>query len=269
MGVVGPVGCGKTLLLHGLLNELEQTSTAIQVHRSGLQKISYFSQTPQIFNNTIRENILFNETYNEKRYQQVLHASCLDIDIENMLQGDQTNLGERGINLSGGQKARVAFARCLYTATSILAAAQTTSTTETETTTATTDTAPLLPLVLLDDPLSAVDVEVGAKMWERGVVGMLKEMTVVVVLSSRVEELLLPSADKIVALTSTGTINIVGSPNQVLSSLEKEEGAEGEGEEGAEKKEEKGVDRAEKVETEGTNVQDIEVEKKSGRRTTK
>jgi len=214
VGVVGPVGCGKTLLLHGLLNELEQTNTAIRVHRHS-QKISYFSQTPQIFNNTIRENIVFDETYDEERYQQVLHASCLDIDIQNMLQGDQTNLGERGINLSGGQKARVAFARCLYSATSILAAQPTTSTTH--------HTAPSCPLVLLDDPLSAVDVEVGRKMWHRGVVGILNRMTVVVVMSSRVDELLLPSADKIVTLTSAGTINVAERPNQMLPSSDRKE----------------------------------------------
>jgi ABC-type multidrug transport system fused ATPase/permease subunit len=79
-----------------------------------------------------------------------------------------TNLGERGVNLSGGQKARVAFARCLYTAT-----------TSTTTSTSTTDT-----LIFLDDPLSAVDVEVGTSMWNRGILGMLKGRTMVIVLSS-------------------------------------------------------------------------------------
>jgi ABC-type multidrug transport system fused ATPase/permease subunit len=114
------------------------------------------------------ENILFGEKYENDRYNKVLHASCLNTDLLSMKNGDMTNLGERGVNLSGGQKARVAFARCLYTAT-----------TSTTTSTSTTDT-----LIFLDDPLSAVDVEVGTSMWNRGILGMLKGRTMVIVLSS-------------------------------------------------------------------------------------
>jgi ABC-type multidrug transport system fused ATPase/permease subunit len=114
------------------------------------------------------ENILFGEKYEKDRYNKVLHASCLNTDLLSMKNGDMTNLGERGVNLSGGQKARVAFARCLYTAT-----------TSTTTSTSTTDT-----LIFLDDPLSAVDVEVGTSMWNRGILGMLKGRTMVIVLSS-------------------------------------------------------------------------------------
>merc|ERR1719261_1603349 len=75
---------------------------------------SYCTQSPWIVNNTLRGNILFGRDYNEERYNQVLDCCALLDDIAILPAGDMTEIGERGINLSGGQKARVALARSLY-----------------------------------------------------------------------------------------------------------------------------------------------------------
>ena len=209
VGITGPVGCGKTLLLHGLLGELSVLSGSVYINAEGgdkHRKIAYFGQTPEIFSMSIKENVCFGLPFEKKRYEEVLKSSCLLVDVNNMQQGDDTKLGERGVNLSGGQKARVAFARCLYSATEP----------------ASENIHP--PLVLLDDPLSAVDVEVGTIMWKLGVLGMLQNATVLVVLSSRVSELL-GSADKVIELRENGTIKSVCavSANVFSSSTESAE----------------------------------------------
>lgn len=97
------------------------------------------SQTPWLLNATIRENIVFGESYRPKRYQRVLEACCLMPDIELMPGKDLTEIGERGINLSGGQRQRIALARALYSSANV---------------------------VLLDDPLSSLDNEVGKSIIE-------------------------------------------------------------------------------------------------------
>lgn len=178
-GVVGSVGSGKTLLCHGLLRELDGSVGTVHV-RTQSGTVAFASQTPQILNQTIRENILFGQPEDAARLARCVHASCLDVDVIAMKSGLDTVLGERGINLSGGQKARVAFARTLYAAT----------------------LDPGNSVALLDDPLSAVDVEVGAKMWRRGVLGELRQngVTTVIVLSSRIKEFLEQDADMICEL---------------------------------------------------------------------
>jgi ABC-type multidrug transport system fused ATPase/permease subunit len=178
-GVVGSVGSGKTLLCHGILRELDGSVGAVNVRTKG-GTVAFASQTPQILNQTIRENILFGQPEDGARLARCVRASCLDVDVDAMKLGLDTVLGERGINLSGGQKARVAFARTLYAAT----------------------LDPANSVALLDDPLSAVDVEVGAEMWRRGVLGELRDngVTTVIVLSSRIKEFLERDADVICEL---------------------------------------------------------------------
>ena len=76
--------------------------------------ISYISQKPWIINATIKENILFGNKYDSEAYEEALKAGCLEADLNSLAKGDETEIGEKGVNLSGGQKARVALARAIY-----------------------------------------------------------------------------------------------------------------------------------------------------------
>ena len=81
---------------------------------SGKISIGYAAQEPWMRSATIRENILFGADFDEARYEQVLQACALKEDLNSFEKGDETVVGEKGINLSGGQKARVALARACY-----------------------------------------------------------------------------------------------------------------------------------------------------------
>lgn len=76
--------------------------------------VAYASQSPWIFNNTVKNNILFGEPFEEERYQKALHFSRLETDMRLFANGEETMIGERGSTLSGGQKARISIARALY-----------------------------------------------------------------------------------------------------------------------------------------------------------
>jgi len=166
-GVVGPVGCGKSTLLLRVLNEAgtgEDISLAAGVGVCDVRGvISYCPQTPWIETGSIRDNILLAgrrggglkggdggdaphsvAVVDEERYAKVLHACCLDTDCLEWEQGDRTLVGERGVTLSGGQKARVGLARALYAGGD---------------------------LYLLDDPLAAVDPRVGKLLFQRAIQG--------------------------------------------------------------------------------------------------
>lgn len=137
VSIVGPVGSGKTSLLLGLLGEILCTSGRVQKHGT----VAYCAQEPWIVNGTLRENITMfgtgRDSFDHEWYQTVVDACCLLPDIQLLPAGDMTEIGERGINLSGGQKARVALARAVFSKADIY---------------------------LLDDPLSAVDVAVAARL---------------------------------------------------------------------------------------------------------
>ncbi|KAJ8111681.1 hypothetical protein OPT61_g5781 [Boeremia exigua] len=125
--IYGEVASGKTALLQALLGELDKTAGELTQPD---QVIGYCAQTPWLQSMSIRDNILFSETYEEERYKQVLEACALIPDMAEFKHGDLSNIGENGIGLSGGQKARVALARAVYNKAKIL---------------------------FLDDPLSALD----------------------------------------------------------------------------------------------------------------
>ncbi|KAI9618873.1 hypothetical protein H4Q26_012127 [Puccinia striiformis f. sp. tritici PST-130] len=125
--VVGSIASGKSSLIQALIGEMKQVSgnpPSFGGH------VSYCPQNAWIQNDTIRENIIFGSEMDEKRYQAVIHAACLQADLDVLPQGDMTLIGERGINLSGGQKQRINIARSIYFRSGI---------------------------ILFDDPLSAVD----------------------------------------------------------------------------------------------------------------
>ncbi|XP_077998555.1 ATP-binding cassette sub-family C member 9-like [Glandiceps talaboti] len=153
--VIGKVGSGKSSLLSAILGEMTTISGRVQFNRRQ-NNVSYVPQKAWIQNATLRDNILFGQSYDYKRYKTVLEASALQPDIDILPAGDMTEIGEKGINLSGGQKQRVSIARAIYSNSSI---------------------------VLMDDPLSALDVHVGAHVMEHGIMGLLlrEDRTVVLV----------------------------------------------------------------------------------------
>ncbi|THC98398.1 hypothetical protein EYZ11_002117 [Aspergillus tanneri] len=109
--VVGPVACGKTTLLHAILGETIRSEGLLQV---SVPRISYCSQTPWISNDTIRQNILGIEPFVQLWYDKVVEACSLREDFKILPCGDQEVIGNSGMNLSGGQKARLGIARAIY-----------------------------------------------------------------------------------------------------------------------------------------------------------
>ena len=134
VAIVGAVGAGKTSMLNAIIGEM--TAMAPESTRVTAASVSYCSQKPFIVSGSIQDNILFGSELDEDWYATVIAAVCLDEDIESFVDGDMTMIGERGINLSGGQKARLAMARAVYKRAA---------------------------LNLFDDPLSALDAKVGAR----------------------------------------------------------------------------------------------------------
>ena len=110
IGICGHVGSGKTSLLLAGLGQLRLVSGKLT--RDGT--CAYVSQQAWIFHATFKENVLFGQSYDEERYHIAVNACCLREDLNSFPAGDDTEIGERGINLSGGQKQRVALARALY-----------------------------------------------------------------------------------------------------------------------------------------------------------
>uniref|UniRef100_A0A3B3WBR7 ATP binding cassette subfamily C member 4 n=1 Tax=Poecilia mexicana TaxID=48701 RepID=A0A3B3WBR7_9TELE len=144
LAIIGPVGAGKSSLLNAILGELSQETGVVKVKG----EVTYTSQQPWILPGTIRSNILFGNEFNPKKYDRVLRACALKRDMDLMPGGDLVMVGDRGVNLSGGQKARVALARAVYRDADIY---------------------------LLDDPLSAVDAEVGRHLFEECICGLLRK----------------------------------------------------------------------------------------------
>ena len=105
--ICGEVGAGKSALLQALLGELDQLHGEYQRIN---EMVGYCGQTPWLQSMSIRENILFAAPYEKDRYNQVLEACALIPDMANFKHGDLSPIGENGVGLSGGQKARVALA---------------------------------------------------------------------------------------------------------------------------------------------------------------
>lgn len=183
VAVVGSVGSGKSSLLSALLGEMEKVSGRVNTKGS----IAYVPQQAWIQNATLQNNILFGKPYDKKRYDRVIEACALKPDFAMLPAGDQTEIGEKGINLSGGQKQRVSLARAVYQDADIY---------------------------LLDDPLSAVDSHVGKHIFEQviGPTGLLNKCTRVLVTHGVTY---LPKVDNIFVL-SHGEISESGSYQQLM-----------------------------------------------------
>ncbi|CAL5028657.1 unnamed protein product [Urochloa decumbens] len=150
VAVVGMVGSGKSSLLSSIMGEMHKVSGKVSICGS----TAFVAQTAWIRNGTIQENILFGNTMHPERYSEVIRACCLEKDLEMMDFGDQTEIGERGINLSGGQKQRIQLARAVYQDCDIY---------------------------LLDDIFSAVDAHTGSSIFKECLKGILKNKTVILV----------------------------------------------------------------------------------------
>eukprot|EP00928_Gymnodinium_smaydae_P037233 TRINITY_DN25880_c0_g2_i1.p1 TRINITY_DN25880_c0_g2~~TRINITY_DN25880_c0_g2_i1.p1 ORF type:complete len:1295 (+),score=155.58 TRINITY_DN25880_c0_g2_i1:569-3886(+) len=165
--ILGEVGSGKSALLAAILGEMHRQSGSVQTLRSaktsGPLPMAHCGQQPWIRSCTVRENIVFDagQKVDEAAYQQAIQATQLSLDIAQWPYGDRTEVGERGLTLSGGQKARVALARAAYAAI-----------------TGSVD------IVLLDDVLAALDVAVAQRVAEECIEGALAKVARVLVLSS-------------------------------------------------------------------------------------
>lgn len=148
--IVGTVGSGKSTLLNVILGELELDDGSITINGT----VSYAGQEPWLFEGTVRSNIIFVEEYDEQRYKEVISVCALERDFRLLPQGDQTIVGERGVSLSGGQRARVNLARAIYKQADIY---------------------------LLDDPLSAVDTHVGKHIFDKCIRDYLRTKTCILV----------------------------------------------------------------------------------------
>ena len=136
LAIVGKVGCGKSSLLMALLEEMHIVRGKVNVRGN----VFYVPQEPWIFTGSIRQNILFGKEYNKQKFREVIKIACLEPDLRSFEQREKTLIGEKGINLSGGQRARISVARALYSDADIY---------------------------LFDDPLSAVDANVAKSIFDK------------------------------------------------------------------------------------------------------
>lgn len=183
VAVCGTVGSGKSTLLSCVLGEVPKLSGTLRLGGSK----AYVPQSPWIQSGKIVDNILFGREMDCEKYQRVLEACSLKKDLETLSFGDQTIIGERGINLSGGQKQRIQIARALYQDADIY---------------------------LFDDPFSAVDAHTGSHLFKECLLGLLHSKTVIYV-THQVE--FLPAADLILVMKD-GRIIQAGKYNDILSS---------------------------------------------------
>ncbi|SPP82092.1 multidrug resistance-associated protein 1 isoform X4 [Drosophila guanche] len=183
VALVGTVGSGKSSVVQAFLGEMEKLAGVVNT----VGKMAYVPQQAWIQNATVRDNILFGQTYDRKRYNKVIDACALRADIDILSAGDLTEIGEKGINLSGGQKQRISLARAVYCDAD---------------------------LYLLDDPLSAVDSHVGKHIFDEviGPKGLLARKSRVLVTHGVT---FLPQVDSIYVL-KMGEISESGTFDQLV-----------------------------------------------------
>ncbi|XP_016152773.1 PREDICTED: multidrug resistance-associated protein 7 [Ficedula albicollis] len=188
LGVVGKVGSGKSSLLAAITGELIKQGGRVYVCDLE-QGFGLATQEPWIQFTTVRENILFGREYDARLYEEVLEACALSEDLKILPAGDQTEVGENGVTLSGGQKARIALARAIYQEKEVY---------------------------LLDDPLAAVDADVANHIMRKCIFGALKHKTRVLC-THRTE--FLEKADALL-LMDNGRIVKTGTPADILPLVE-------------------------------------------------
>ncbi|KAH7334355.1 hypothetical protein B0J17DRAFT_770708 [Rhizoctonia solani] len=198
--VSGPTGSGKSSLLAALLGEMDRVEGEVHLpkeptrlnEKTGLPTtISYCAQQPWLEHKSIKDNILFGSPYDKERYETTLNCCALLPDLAVLEDGDETEIGEKGVSLSGGQKARVALARAVYARTQV---------------------------VLMDDVLSAVDAHTAELIVKRCFLGPLMKHRTVVLVTHHVD-LVLPAVAWVIKL-SEGQIEAQGTVAQLRESGE-------------------------------------------------
>ncbi|GFZ04617.1 multidrug resistance-associated protein 11 [Actinidia rufa] len=184
VAVIGEVGSGKSSLLNLILGEMRLINGSI--HSSG--SIAYAPQVPWILSGTLRDNVLFGKVYNPLRYSDVLQACALKVDISQMVGGDMAFIGEKGVNLSGGQRARLSLARAIYYGSDI---------------------------IMLDDVLSAVDAHVACWILNEAILGPLMNQHTRILCTHNVQAI--SSAD-IVVVMDKGHLKWVGHSTDLSTS---------------------------------------------------
>ncbi|KAJ6255815.1 hypothetical protein Dda_9425 [Drechslerella dactyloides] len=185
LAVVGTVGSGKSSLLAALAGDMRKTSGTITQGAS----MAYCPQSAWIQNATLRDNITFGRPFDPVWYQKVIYACALKPDIDMLPLGDMTEIGERGITVSGGQKQRINIARAIYHNSDI---------------------------ILLDDPLSAVDAHVGRHMFNEAIAGLLEGKCRVLATH---QLHVLNRCDRIIVMTD-GKISAIGTFDELMANDE-------------------------------------------------
>ena len=208
--ISGKTGTGKSLMLAALLGEIDKLDGSIYMPKHTTERfdskatpadwilddaVAYAAQIPWIENDTVKNNVLFGLPLDKDRYEQVLKVCALEKDLSLLEAGDETDIGANGINLSGGQRARLSFARALYSRAGIL---------------------------VLDDIFSAVDAHVGRQLYEEALTGELGQGRTRILVTHHVG-LALPRAKYTVKLSDDGGIAFSGSIDDLRQSGDLEE----------------------------------------------
>ncbi len=176
--IIGSVGSGKSALLQALVGELPLSSGILT---RCCKTLSYAAQDPWIMDGTVRENVLIGQDWDKEWYEKVINACGLDVDYKQLRQGDMTIVGDRGVQLSGGQRARIGLARALYLDADVL---------------------------VCDDPLSAVDAKVGRLIFYEAIQGLAVSRGKCVVLATHQHQYV---SEARCVLMSNGKVECVGS----------------------------------------------------------
>ncbi|KAJ3014895.1 hypothetical protein HKX48_004894 [Thoreauomyces humboldtii] len=194
--VIGTTACGKTSLLGAMLGEMNRIQGQAVLPDSRHAKVdpatglssgvAYAAQQAWLMNATIKDNILFGLPYEEARYQRVIFACALEQDLAILEGGDMTEIGEKGVNVSGGQKARISLARAAYSTAGY---------------------------ILLDDPLSAVDAPTAHHLFQHCIMDLLRGRTRILV--THAVALCVPQADFVVVMKRGGVAS-QGPPSAVV-----------------------------------------------------
>jgi ATP-binding cassette, subfamily C (CFTR/MRP), member 1 len=191
IGVVGRNGSGKSSLLSAVAGQMQKIQGSVRVSGSR----SFCPQQSWIQNASVRDNILFGRDFNDEWYNEVISACCLKQDLQRMVDGDRTEIGERGFTLSGGQKQRLGLARAIYGKD--------------------------FELILLDDPLAAVDASVGRQIMNQAICGLLRQKSRILVTHKLWA---LKQCDKVIVMehgriAATGSVDVLMSQSPTFAQL--------------------------------------------------